>query len=271
MHRLAVLDISTFIWDKNHYNQNKPEYYKLMKVLPDLYEGLIKEKIPVVLRGELSMEIFNYFPYDAIPKEYYDFENLTLQFFSNLHMVTYPDHDDATISAIPELVKNHFSSSTKQEVRYLITHLYNDRPETKKMLVFSIFWNKNDKLTIRHKKSVEIETFLCDDPKKHKALFLSFKKIFEHNKKHDEYKSGNKKYHGQIISPISCYNDRLKDINEAQKLLDEAKEYNGSFYNYDETNKTYVRFIGTRGNIYHGFNVTLSETEQIIIDKLIGR
>jgi hypothetical protein len=267
MKRFAVIDISAFIWNVNHFRENKPDYYTLMEVLPNLYEGIIKYKIPVIMRQQLIDEIYTYFPYDLIPNEYYAFQLSTLTFFSQIlpRLEGYPEYDNSAISSIPSLTKEHYKPSTNTEVRYLITHLHTNHLQLKNFLTFNIVWNYKKNLKTKSTIKREIETIICDDVQLHETILQKFKNLFVHNPKHNVYNSSD------YNSPLSCYNERLGDTDKAQRLLDESIEYKGSYYCFDSENDVYVKFVCTINNIYHGYNVILSGVDLVNIRKTFNK
>src|SRR4051794_37180809 len=124
MNLAAILDISTFLWDKEHHDANKFNYYSLMDTFPLILEKITLERIPVVLRGELIEEIQTYFPYDVIPNEYYDYQRLTLSYLTKLNMTDYVDGLNANLICQPSLAKDYLQKSTKDELGHLIAHVY---------------------------------------------------------------------------------------------------------------------------------------------------
>lgn len=271
MKQLALLDISALIWDIGHFEANKPAYYKVMETLPNLYTGIMNNKIPLLIKGSLLNEIQAYFPYNQIPNEFHSFQYATLYFLSNATIWEYPSNNDTTVSCTPDLVKAYFEQSTKTEVRCLITYLYSDISNCKRLLSFNIFYNSKKNLTLSNSHSVDIDTLMCDDIVAHESIINKFKKIFEHNGKHDAYKSSEHEYHGEKISSLSCYNERIGNTKEAQALLDKAVEFKGALYSYDNKYKTYVKFVITGGNLYHGYDVLLSEDDLINLRKVYNK
>lgn len=268
MTRSAVLDISAFIWDVNHFNTNKPKYFELMQVLPNLVEGLVKYKVPVVMRQQLMTEINAYFPYDLyIPNDYYSFQLLSLYFFTQIspYLIDYEANDNSIISSKPGLTKKHFNASTNTEIRYLVTHLHTDDAKIKIFLTFDIVWNYADHLETSNKNKKVIKTLICDNTKLHETILKYFRKIFEHNPKHNAIHSDD------YISALSCYNERLGNTTNAQKLLDESVKYKDNYYCYDSDNKVYVKFVRTTDNIYHGYDVRLPEDDLIKIRKTFNK
>lgn len=267
MKRSAVIDMSAFIWDVTHFNINKPGYYNLMQVLPNLYEGLIKYKVPIIMRRQLINEISTYFPYDLIPRDYYAFELSTLTFFSQIFpfLKEYEAANNSHISSKPSLTKTHYKPSTNVEMRYLITYLHVDQVQTKKFLTFDIMWHDGKYLETHFTEKRVIETIICDEIELHENILKYFKKIFKHNPKH------NANNLDDYISALSCYNDRLGDTTEAQKLLDKSIKYKESYYSFDSDHEVYVKFVRTNSNVYHGYDVQLSEEDLKKIRKTFNK
>jgi hypothetical protein len=264
---LAVLDMSAFIWDTNHFEVNKPDYYKLMVALPNILSEIKKNKISLVLRGELMQEIQFYFPYSSYPYNYYDYRRLTLSYLTNINLVDFPNTIGEEINCSPNIIKDFFSDTTQTEIKYLLKYLYSESNDNSRFLTFSIFWDEGGNLILSNGYSKEIKTFQCDNIGNHKKIIDSIKKIFDHNPKHNKYSSSNFAYYGKVISPLSCFNERHGDKTEAQKLLDEAIYFKGDFFNYDNINNTYVMFVYTEANIYHGFNIKPSTEDIALINK----
>jgi len=256
----AFIDTSSFIWDINHYEANRPSYYDLMLVLPNILEKLKLESIPVVMRHELFLEINAKFPFSLIPNAYKTFSTLTLRNLSNLKRIDYSDYGSYTLICTPEFIKEHFENSTKNELKNLDSYIFNSNGIIHKLLTFGLFWGNNQSMTISNGNEVEVEVSICDDNLTHDSIVDSLKKKFEHNPKHNKYKSSNYSYYNKVISPLTCYNERIGDTTEAQRLLDASVYYNGDFFNLDENN-TIVIFVHTLNNVFHGFNISPSEND----------
>lgn len=265
MRPYAVLDIATLIWDVDHFQANRPGYYTLMEQLPEVFDGILQKRIHVLLRGELSEEIYHYFPYRQLPNEYQGFQTSTMYFLSHANLVRFPGDDDPSVSCDPELLKEHYDDSTKQELRYLVSYLHQANTDNNKILSFRVCWGDAGDLELTNSHQLTIRTLLCDNPDEHPAILDSVRRIFEHNPKHNAYKASEDEYFGRRISGLSCYNERTGDSAEAQALLDKAFEYRGGLFSYDERHQTFVRFVPTGGNKYHAFDVELSEDDLINI------
>lgn len=253
MEYIAVIDISSFIWSQSDFDTNKFKYYELMQTLPNLYSKIIENKTNVLLRIELYEQILSNFPYSNIPYGNFDFQVSTLGFLTNLgsRMDVYPDSDIKSLTSKPDISKHHYNSTTKLEVRYLISRLHTKRVPLSKFFTFEYFWNCKEHLntidTINNDNN-EIETIRYDSKESLETFFLRYKRIFEHNPKHDQFNTGD------TISPLSCYNERSGNKDKAQLLLDEAEQFSDLFYNFDMENHVYVIFRNTNKNMYHGYD-----------------
>jgi hypothetical protein len=254
MSYIAAIDISTFIWCRNDYERNKNKYYKLLNIIPSIYEKIKSLKIPVLIREEFYDLIWVEFPYNMAPELSYDFERLTLSFLTDTfsNWVLYANNNDDSVSSIPELAKPHFCDNARTETQSQICHLFeNSKTHEHKFIAYSYFFNQKKNLVLtRQQKIVKIDT-LCYDSESEIQDFFDRNMIkFEHNPKHNVYNSGG------MVSPLSCYNDQDKDTTKAQFLLNYAFLYSDDYYNFDVENGVYVKFIKTTGLTYHGFDLS---------------
>ena len=274
MKDIAVFDIATFIWDRAHFETSTEEYYKLMEVMPELYSQLLSYRIPVAFRDEILDEIRLYFPYEIIPGEYYDFQNSTLTFLSSCKKIDYPEENLTKLKAEPIMEKTFYESTTNSEIRSLITYLYKSGSEHHKILSFNFLWGEFKSLKLTELSSVDIESVICDDTEQHRLIAKSFKKIFVHHEKHNEHNSAvdaATAAEDESASPLSCYNERDGDTTAAQLLLDKSVQLRNKgkgFFAHDVINKTYVKFVPTNNNIYHGFDIVLKGDDLIDFKKI---
>jgi hypothetical protein len=196
----AIFDVSAFIWDNTHFNSNKSEYYPLMEAIPNILEKLKEQRIPIVFRVELLNEIQANFPYEDIPKDYSTFRDLTMYHLTKMNMVDYPNYENTNITCEPSLLKDFFKNSTRDEVIQLLNHIYNENTTIHKLLTFSILWQGTSNMLVSNGSQKSILASLCDDQLNHDAIILSLKKVFEHNPKHNKYKSSNYSYYKKVIS-----------------------------------------------------------------------
>jgi hypothetical protein len=253
MEFIAVIDISSFIWCQNHFDANTSKYYELMQSLPNLFTKITDNKTNVLLRKELYEQILSNFPYRIIPNENFDFQVTTLGFLTTLgsRMIEYPSTDITSISSIPDISKQHFNGNTKVEVRYLLNRMHTQRTPPSKFFTFGYLWNYEGNLNTiddNDKVNHEIETICYDNELSLNNFFSNHRRMFDHNPKHNLFNAG------EIISPLSCYNERIGNKDKAQLLLDESEQYNDLFYNFDTSNNVYVIFRNTNSNIYHGYD-----------------
>lgn len=248
----AAIDISTFIWSQEDFDNNRNRYFELVKIMPTFYKKTKDFKIPLLFRDELYNLIITDFPYTMARHISYDYERLTLSFFIETfsNWIYYPDNADASVTSTPATVKPHFSNSTKTETQSQVCHLYhNGQDHEYRYLAYCYFFNSEDNLLLnRQQDECEIETF-CYQSEKEISDFIDEHKIkFKHNPKHDKYKAGGK------ISPLSCYNERLGDTKRAQELLETAFLYKGDYYNFNQD--VYVVFVTSNDGTYHGFDLS---------------
>jgi hypothetical protein len=253
MEYIAVIDLSSFIWDQTDFDTNKNNYYMLMQSLPNLYTKIEENKTQVLLRTELYNQILSNFPYSNIPHENYDFLVLTLNFLTGLgsRADDYSDSDIKSISSNPDISRQYYNYTLKTEIRYLISRLHSIRTPLSKYFTFDYLWNSKENLKTTNSigpDSYEIETIRYDNQVKLDAFFQKYRRVFEHNPKHNQFKTGSS------ISPLSCYNERIGNKDQAQLLLDDAEQFSDLFYNFDTLNDVYVIFRNTNNNIYHGYN-----------------
>lgn len=257
-HTIAI-DISTFIWCKDDFENNKNHHYKLLAIAPVIFEQIKTLNLPILLRNELCDSLLVDFPYNMIREISYEFERLTLNFLTNTKWFLYSENEDKSYKSVPVLAKKHFTELLKIETQSQIIHLFQNgkNPEHKYISYEYFFKMENNLLVLKGLNNiVEIDTLCYSSEDQVVKYFIKFKRLFEHNPKHDLYKAGG------LISPLSCYNEREGDKAKAQELLDNALFHEGHFYNYDTNNKVFVRFIKTSEYVYHGHD--LVDREDII-------
>ncbi len=249
----AVIDVAAFIWDEHQFNIDETQFYSVIDSIPSILNFIIKERIPVAFRLELFDEVQSNFPYRFIPQKFSDFRKNTISQLTKLKIIDYPNTNFTNLTCDPSLIRDHFSDSTQQELTHLISYLYSENESVQKLLTFSLFWQDNRNVIISNGNSKEVETELCDDKNRHREITNSLKKIFEHNPKHRQVA---RIVNGKKASALRCYNTGLKDTTKAQKILDSSVFVEGSFYGYDSDHETYVRFLKTEKNLFHGFEIT---------------
>jgi hypothetical protein len=251
----AAIDVSTFIWCRNDYNNNKHHYYNLLSIIPSLFDEITVLKIPLLLRNELYNLIVDEFPYGMADEISYEFSYLTLSFLSdNRNWFTYSDCVDEGISSVPNIVKAHFSQNTQVETKHQICHLFNNGENPNhKFISFLYFYNHNKNLLlVKEKEQREVETFWYSSEAEINKFFDKYKIKFKHHTKHrrEGYYDYDRK---EQVSPFSCYHNQGELA--AQELLDKAFFYEGHYYNFDLANNVFVRFIMTSAFVYHGHDL----------------
>ncbi|HET6245374.1 MAG: hypothetical protein H0V01_13955 [Bacteroidetes bacterium] len=248
----AVIDISTFIWSKEDYNSNKNYFFELLIIVPTVFEQIKKLKLPILLRNELFETIATEFPFadiDDMGFSYYSAQ--TLRFLIDNKWSIYEESKENDLTTIPDIIKNHFNQKIKEESNHLVVHLFNHALEHK-FIAYKHFYNTQTNLSIENKlnEKSEIDTLYYNSDKEVINFFEKYQIKFQHNPKHDMYKSGGE------ISFLSCYNEREGNTSKAQELLDKAFFHEGHYYNFDMENNVFVRFIKTSELIYHGHDLS---------------
>ncbi len=260
----AVLDISSFIWDKPHFVKHKYDYYDLIQNKVFLLDKLEENKINVLMRHELINEIWINFPYNTIPQSTMDFEGRVLRFLLNTVFVEYPDEITENLTSQPQQLKSYYTQKTINELNYLLSKIHLDNEPKSVFFTFQFIWKSESNL---------VTSTQTDDLKDHETIiventnglaeFLSRQKFtFDHNPKHDKSKyhdrkawentgEGEKK---NFVSQLSCYNGT--DNTLPQEILDKRYplKVNGNFIGYDQEHDEFVVFKWHTDNLYHGYD-----------------
>lgn len=248
---VAILDISTFVWNQVDFNTNKHCYYQLIDLAPIVYEWMEDNRVSILLRDELYNLLMSDFPYSSINEINPDYCTLTLSFLTTVPWVTYEDGCDSIISTRPNIVKDYFSDDLKRESDSQILHVCGSEAAGYKFIAYNYFHNHTENLFITSETNpIEVDSLFYESEDDIIQFFEDHKIKFKHNPKHDQYKAGGK------ISPLSCYNDRTGDVTKAQNLLSTSYSLGNDFYNYDAENEVYVRFVDSNDGTYHGFDVS---------------
>lgn len=258
MNFIAAIDISTFIWCKNDYENNKSQYYTLLDVIPTIYDKIKIYKIPVLFRANLQNLVWDEFPYNmarTVKSDYPDFATLTLSFLVDTfpNWIEYSENNDDTITSVPILSKPYFSDALKTETQSQIVHLFqNGKNPEHKFISYKYFFNHNNNLLVlnQQQNAVEIDTLYYNSENQIIQFFERHKIKFKHNPKHNRYNAGG------IVSPLSCYNERTGDVTKAQELLETACSVGKNRYNWDKYNNVYVQFVQSNDGTYHGFDIS---------------
>ncbi len=262
----TVLDISSIIWNKEDYNSNTNEYYKLIYSVSTLLEKLKESKSKILLRDELLDEMINGFPFDKLPNKFHTFGEIVYLFLGKIgcKFITYSNSTVTDIISIPNQIKEYYNNKTKNEVRSLIFKIHSDDFKSV-YFTFKYLWegDENLKTTINGEDSKEYETIISDKKNDLNDFFSKIEPRFEHNPKHDRIKSGTFK------ASLSCYNGTNTKI--PQKLLDTSIKINETRYNYDSSNDVWVVFRCHLDNIYHGYDENDSNKIPNIVRKKLHR
>jgi len=252
----VVIDISTFIWDEDHYNKNKPNYFGLLEVIPVVYEKIINHKISILFRNELYQLLYIEFPYNMAREISNEFEPLTLSFLSKTisNWSPYNNFNGDLITTIPLINKPYFSNESQIEAKSQIGHLFFDYPlKDYKFIAFNYFYDHTDNLTLKtNNESKVVETLNFSSQLDVIHFFDKYKIKFKHHTKHRRASYYDYERQEQV-SPFSCYHNQGELA--AQELLDKAFFYEGHYYNYDLVNNVFVRFIMTSAFEYHGHDL----------------
>jgi hypothetical protein len=255
MQYLAAIDISSFIWEEAHYNDNEDAYFIMMGQMLDVQDRLIVNKSNVLLRVELYQRIMVEFPYAIVSGKFHDFSRRTLKFFADLgDRMEVHGSTNNHVASNPNLIKDHFTPETTVEVQYLINQIHRQEDPTIKFFTYDCVWAGGLLQTTEGQQNVQHETLVAQAVNLD-AFFNKYKNTFEFSDKHERYKAG------QFVSTLSCYNERLADNRKAQQLLDSAILDGRNYYNYDLENDVWVVFRPTRDNIYHAHDE--SDVEKI--------
>lgn len=247
----VAIDISSIIWNKEYFEQDKTSYCQLAFEVLDFIDIFEQVNAKFVMRQELLDEILFSFPFeltDNIPY-FKEFRTNVYKFLSRVSDIgDYESAIDSELVTIPNILLPHFSETATTECKYLIREMHT----TDNHIVFCTFssiWENDNNLKIKCSRTEkEYDTII--HPKKNIETYISLsKKQFEHNPKHGKI---SRTVDNNVISPLSCFDGKDKSI--PQKLLDTATQYKDDFFNYDDINETYVRFRNHKDNLYHGYD-----------------
>jgi len=262
----VAIDISSIIWDKEYFEHDKTSYCQLADEVLGFINVFEQVNAKFVMRQELLDEILLSFPFELTSSVSYfkEFRANVYKFLSKISdIIGYENIINRELVTIPNILHPHFSGIVITEYKYLIREMHT----TNNHIVFCTFssiWESDNNLKTKCS-SIEKEYDTIVHPKENIETYInSLKKQFDHNPKHRRASRivGN----NVTISPLSCFDG--KDITKPQALLDKAIEYENSFYYYDKDNDTYVRFKRHLNNLYHGFDVSINEIPQKIIEEI---
>lgn len=258
-----VLDISSILWDKNDYQDNKHEYYNLIgsitMFLEKLEQFLERGKNKVLLRTKLLNEMINGFPFSILPNEFYALVQRVYRVIANIgsNILEYPEKSIQDLISIPNIVNEYYTDTVKEEINYLLTQLHLENKPHSIYFSYEYLWKGEDedlKIELDEEYSTH-KTIISDDKDEIEAFFKQFTPIFEHNPKHNKTKHNEDK--DSFVARLSCYNGEDNDV--PQKLLDEAFLLKDCYYNYDGENEVWVIFRCHSKNKYHAYDENNSE------------
>jgi hypothetical protein len=259
MEAKVVLDISSIVWDESDFNTNAILHYKLASEVILFIQAFENcQNLKLVARVELLSNAMSLFPHKITNRrELFDFKRRTKQFLSNRFrdFVSY-DIDSAVVCSQPNICCDYFSPDLKTEIGYLITEIHNNS-EKHFFCTFSTRWQDDKNLKTNNGNEKEHHTVIHKNssPTIEEYYFNNIRSIFEHNSKHDSCKGVYYDIKGEKINPLSCYDERKKDIKIPQELLDNSKKIGSERYSYDTQNKTFVCFKSHSDRKYHGYDL----------------
>jgi len=258
---MAVIDVSSIIWDETDYQSNTNQFYELANSVSTLFMKLEEEKPKILLRKKLQEQMINAFPFGKIPYSFSEFERIAYTFLTKTgsNIFTYSYSNIIDILSFPDLIKEHYNDTTKEEIRILISKIHLDSDTKNVYFTFQYLWERDAVLKTKkgEEEKVEHETIISDREKELDEFFQKFKRIFEHNPKHNKTKLNTKKMwvrakdKSLFISRLSCYDG---DDTIPQELLDSGRASGDCYYNYDLENEVYVVFRCHLNNKYHGYD-----------------
>jgi len=255
MEAKIVLDISSLVWDQNQFCTDDPFYYALRREVAlflNAFENC--NSLKFVARKSLLNEIRCLFPYNICDEHnMYDFQRLVLHFLATKRNLSY-EAVSSTANATPRICHSYFSTNLQTEIGYLITEIHGSS-DNYIFCTFRTCWQNNSDLQTNNGNLKTHKTIIHEDAKPtiQDYYLNNIRNVFEHNEKHDSNK-GKRKENGEWIYPLSCYDERKKDIAIPQQLLDIAKQYGNEYYSYDTPNETFVCFKNHKDNKYHGYD-----------------
>ncbi|MDR1182928.1 MAG: hypothetical protein LBL13_13225 [Bacteroidales bacterium] len=263
MEAKVILDISSVVWDENHFNANKSFYYTLKSevfLFINAFDNC--NNLKFVAREELLNEIITLFPYKICSDHsMYDFQRLVLHFLATKRNVSY-SAITSTANSIPNICYSYFSPDLQTEIGYLITEIHNSS-DNHIFCTFHTRWQNNTNLQTNNGAAKIHQTVIHEDTKPtiQDYYLTNVRNVFEHNPKHDRNK-GVHYENGVKVNPLSCFDGTNTDI--LQNLLDNAIQIVKNYYAYDDVNQTFVCFKKHQDNKYHGYDEDLDKVPQKI-------
>lgn len=267
---IAVLDIASFIWDKDDFKNNSNKYYKLSDQLLEVIGVFNQIKPSFLLRDELLSEMIKGFPFHELPTNFYDFGTVVYSFLGNLGNRIYSINSTKMdkIFSDPNLLLDYYTSETKEEIIILISDMHSIERNII-YFTFHLLWNsKRKQLKTIADSEKNYETIIYKEKKDLDLFYNKFKRIFEHNPKHD-IRSKNVLYSkGRPVAPLTSSHKK------AQELLDSAIGEDGNvdvLYNYDEEARVFIKFRRHLPNKYHAYDVSIDDVPLKIKNRFYKR
>lgn len=262
MDNFAAIDTSAVVWDMDNFNDNRHNYYQLVRGVNNLFNALQNVQINILLRTELQQEMINVFPFSKLPNDYYYAGETFYSFFSKMgeRLLGYENNNIQNLTSEPNQIKGHFNQKIREEVSYLLSEMHRSN-KTIDYFSFKYLWGNGNLRTKENDNEKGYKTIICDRNNNLQKYFNSITPTFEHNSKHNTSQYHSKKYwidhpdqRNGFVSQLSCYNGTDNII--PQKLLDERypELINDCCYSYDNINEVYVVFRITRKNIFHAYD-----------------
>lgn len=254
----CVIDTSAFIWDEEKFKKDSSPYFQLASDLMEFIEVIEKERPQLLMRSQLIIEMMSAFPYTLIQGKV-NFRDLAKSVNSFLAKciagaIQFTEFELPGIVSQPDIVYNYYNGNVKKETVYLISYIHQENTNSI-YFTFKAIWGTEDDLKTSVKANVKSHETIISSTAELEQFFEQFRIKFEHNRKHDKLK-GHRVENGEEIWPLSCDNGTIDDNPYAQMLLDTSvtSSVTGHRYNYDDLNRTYVRFFEHNPNRFHAFD-----------------
>lgn len=261
----ATIDMSSFIWDERHYDDNSFDYHNMIDDKSALFDAIkdANVQVNVLLRPQLSAEIWVNFPYNNTPESTQDFECKILRFLMNTEFVDYPANKLPNITSSPDQIKSFFSKHLQTEIEYLLTKIHSDNETIYTYFTFNFIWHCDHGLVTKTTQAdkKEYETIIVGKNNQLENYFSSINLVFEHHDKHNKadhrtkeawIKSNDK---GNFESQLSCYdgsNDRPQELLDIRFDKCYGNDY---YYSFNQENEVFVVFRKTGNNVYHAYDM----------------
>ncbi len=252
----AVIDMSTFIWSKNDFENCTNQYYKLVSIAPTIYKNIKKLRIPILFRKELYDIVNAEFPHLEINCIDFRYGIRTLEFLIDSEWVYYTDTNEIGFDTNPNIIKDYFNDGITNEVYHQIVQIHKENPKLK-FITYKPFFGSDFNLQISnsHNSNIDVDTLRYNSDQEVEAFFEKYRVKFEHHSKHKSelyYDKQRKEW----VSPFSCFFNQGQA--KVEELLEKSIPHQGSLYYFDDDNDVYVKFVKTHidGLVFHGFDLS---------------